>query len=79
MNNSEGVLAGLGLIGSFLVIVLAVVYILLPLKLWRMADRIKKMTAQSEDQLATLRRIATGIESLKPGQIVTPQEEESIT
>lgn len=61
--------AGLVLVGFIIAAVLLLVYILLPLKLWRMADRIKKVLAEAESQTATLRRIATGVEALssRPG------------
>ncbi|HEV2424279.1 MAG TPA: hypothetical protein VGZ29_05575 [Terriglobia bacterium] len=64
MDSAGGLFAGLGLVGFVVVAVLLVIYILLPLKLWRMADRIKKVLAEAESQTATLRRIASAIEAL---------------
>lgn len=38
-------------------LVLAVIYLLLPLKLWRMADRIKEMSKESYRQTLALERL----------------------
>jgi competence protein ComGC len=46
--------ATMGLIGTLLAVVLAVIYILLPVKLWRMADRIKEINENSKKQTELL-------------------------
>lgn len=46
--------ATMGLVGTLVAIVLAVIYVLLPVKLWRMADRIKQMNDNSKKQTELL-------------------------
>lgn len=44
-----------------IIILLSIIYILLPFKLWRMADRIKKMGEESKKQTEILEKIAHSV------------------
>lgn len=48
-----------------IIILLSIIYILLPFKLWRMADRIKKIGEESKKQTEVLEKIARSV-SEKP-------------